>query len=316
MKIIFAGTPDFAVPTLQSLLNSTHEICAVYTQPDRPAGRGQKLNQSPVKMLAMAANLPIFQPENFKNVQDLAQLQALEADLMVVVAYGLILPQAVIDTPRLGCINIHGSLLPRWRGAAPIHRAIMAGDTETGVTIMRIVKKLDAGDMLHKEYVSIGNHDTSQNLHDKLAHLGAVGLEKVFIQLQTDAVQAEQQDEKLVTYAHKLEKTEAVLEWSKSAIELDRQIRGLNAWPVAQTLYRGEILRIWRAQIVESVKKLAVAQVASDGKIMDVGTGEGVLRLLEVQLPGGKRMEIGAFLNAHQVDGIYLGVDAVIKSLI
>jgi methionyl-tRNA formyltransferase len=307
MKIIFAGTPDFAVPALQMLLDSEHEVCAVYTQPDRPAGRGRKLTPSPVKALAVAANLLVLQPENFKNPADLEQLKAFNADLMVVVAYGLILPQAVIDAPRLGCINIHGSLLPRWRGAAPIHRAVMAGDTETGVTIMRIVKKLDAGDMLHKEICPIAEHDTSSDLHDKLAQLGAIGLLKVIAQIQAGTVVAQVQDESLVTYAHKLEKAEAILDWSKSAIELDRQIRGLNAWPVAQTLYRGEVLRIWRAQIVETATQLAVGQVASDGKVMDVGTGDGVLRLLEVQLPGGKRLEIGSFLNAHQVDGIHLG---------
>jgi methionyl-tRNA formyltransferase len=307
MKIIFAGTPEFAVPALQMLIDSEHEICAVYTQPDRPAGRGRKLTASPVKELALKANLPVYQPENFKSDADLAQLKAFNADLMIVVAYGLILPQAVIDTPRLGCLNIHGSLLPRWRGAAPIHRAIMAGDKETGITIMRIVKKLDAGDMLHKEQVPIGEHDCSSDLHDKLAQLGAVGLAKVLTQLENGTVQAEPQDEALVTYAHKLEKAESEIDWSKSAIELDRQIRGLNAWPVAQTLYKGEVFRIWRAQELETGEKLAPGQVKSDGKNMDVGTGSGVLRLLEVQLPGGKRMEISAFLNAHQVDGISLG---------
>ena len=307
MKIIFAGTPDFAVPALQTLIDSGHEICAVYTQPDRPAGRGRKLTPSPVKALALTAGLPVYQPENFKAEADLQQLQALNADLMVVVAYGLILPQAVIDVPHLGCINIHGSLLPRWRGAAPIHRAIIAGDTETGVTIMRIVKKLDAGDMLHKEICPIGEHDTSSDLHDKLAQMGAAGLAKVIAQIQEGTVVAEVQDENLVTYAHKLEKAEAVLDWSKSAIELDRQIRGFNPFPVAQTLYRGEVLRIWRAEVLETASKLNSGEVHSDGKHLDVGTGSGVLRLLEVQLPGGKRIETPAFLNTHSVDGIRLG---------
>jgi methionyl-tRNA formyltransferase len=307
MKIIFAGTPDFAVPALQSLLDSAHDICAVYTQPDRPARRGQKLTPSPVKACALAAGIPVYQPENFKAADDLAQFQALNADLMVVVAYGLILPQVVIDTPRLGCINIHGSLLPRWRGAAPIHRAVIAGDTETGITIMRIVKKLDAGDMLYKMACPIGAEDSTQVLYDKLAQLGAVGLLKVIAQLQAGTVVAEVQDEALVTYAHKLEKTEATLDWSKSAIELDRQIRGLNDWPVAQTLYRGEVLRIWRAKISALPLKLAAGEVHKEKKTLLVGTGSGNLELLEVQLPGGKRLEISAFLNAHSVDGIRLG---------
>lgn len=308
MKIIFAGTPDFAVPALQMLIDSEHEVCAVYTQPDRPAGRGRKLTPSPVKALALTADLPVYQPENFKDAVNLEQLQSFKADLMVVVAYGLILPQAVIDSPRLGCINIHGSLLPRWRGAAPIHRAVMAGDTETGVTIMQIVKKLDAGDMLHKETCPIAEHDTSNDLHDKLAQLGAIGLLKVITQIQAGTVVAEVQDESLVTYAHKLEKSEAVLDWSKTAVELDRQIRGLNAWPVAQTLYRGEVLRIWRAMVTETSMNLDAGEIYSDGKHLDVGTGNGALRLLEVQLPGGKRMEISAFLNAHSVANIRLGV--------
>jgi len=308
MKIIFAGTPEFAVPALHYLLNSGHEICAVYTQPDRPAGRGRTLRPSPIKTLALAENVPVYQPESFKAEADIAQLRAWQADLMVVVAYGLILPQAVIDAPRLGCINIHGSLLPRWRGAAPIHRALMAGDTQTGITIMKIIKQLDAGDMLHKEYLSIQATDTASDLHDKLAQLGAVGLEKVIAQIEAGTVVAQVQDENLVTYAHKLEKTEAMLDWSKSAVELDRQIRGLNPWPVAQTLYQGEILRIWRAEILtETESHLSAGQILESSKTFDVGTGAGVLRLLEVQLPGGKRIESKAFLNAHPVNGIQLG---------
>jgi methionyl-tRNA formyltransferase len=295
------------VPTLQMLLDSEHEVCAVYTQPDRPAGRGRKLQPSPVKELALKTGIPVFQPETLKTDEDLRQIASFNADLMVVVAYGVILTQAVLDTPRLGCINVHGSLLPRWRGAAPIQRAIMAGDEKTGVTIMRMVRKLDAGDMLHKEECVIGPNDTASDLHDKLAHLGAVGLAKVLEQIKAGTVHAEKQDEALVTYAEKLEKSEAVLDWAQPAEQLARKVRGLNAWPVAQTLCRGEILRIWRAEAINADTNAEPGSVRCANKTMDVATGKGMLRLHEVQLPGGKRMSIQAFLNAHDVDALKLG---------
>ncbi len=307
MKIIFAGTPDFAVPALQMLIQSKHEVCAVYTQPDRPAGRGRKLSPSPVKSLALENGLAVFQPETLKTDEDLKQLVSLDADILVVVAYGIILTQAVLDTPKLGCINIHGSLLPRWRGAAPIHRAIMAGDEETGVTIMRVIKKLDAGDMLHKETCPITSETTSSDLHDKLADLGAIGLEKVLFQMEEGSLNAEVQDESLVTYAEKLEKSEALLDWGLPAIELDRKIRGLNSWPVAQTIFKDKVLRIWKASIAEDENNLPSGSVVQQGKKMLVSTGVGVIELLEVQLPGGKRMDIQSFLNAHDVDGVQLG---------
>ena len=307
MKIIFAGTPDFAVPALQMLIESGHEICAVYTQPDRPAGRGRKLTAGPVKTLALTAGIPVFQPETLKAEEDLKQLSLFEADLMIVVAYGLILPQAVLDIPKQGCINIHGSLLPRWRGAAPIHRALIAGDEKTGVTIMLVVKKLDAGDMLHKEECAITAESTSSDLHDKLADLGAIGLKKVLTQINAGTLLAEKQDESLVTYAEKLEKSESVLDWALSAVELDRQIRGLNSWPVAQTLYQGKVLRIWKSSVTEDESNQPPSTVRLHDKRMSVATGKGVLDLLEVQLPGKKRMDILAFLNAHDVDGVKLG---------
>ncbi len=311
MKIIFAGTPDFAVPALQMLLDSEHEVIGVYTQPDRPSGRGRKLKPSPVKALALDAGLDVYQPENFKQAEDLQTLQNLEADVMVVVAYGLILPQAVLDAPKQGCLNIHGSLLPRWRGAAPIHRAVIAGDSETGVTIMQVVKKLDAGDMLLKEVCPITGDDTSSDLHDKLSDLGAIGLEKVLVQMETETLNPERQDESLVIYAHKLEKSESLLDWQQSALELDRKIRGLNSWPVAQTRYQGLNLRVWLSKLYtgENHQTLDAGEVYSDGKKqMLVGTGDGVLSLLEVQLPNKKRMPIHAFLNAHEVNGVRLGV--------
>lgn len=308
MKIIFAGTPEFAVPCLQVLLDSEHEVCAVYTQPDRPAGRGRKLQPSPVKELALSAGIPVFQPLTLKTDEDLQQISALNADLMVVVAYGMILTQAVLDVPRLGCINVHASLLPRWRGAAPIQRALMAGDEHSGVTIMQIVRKLDAGDMLHKESCAIEPTDTASALHDKLSALGAIGLVKVLAQLEAGTVQPEVQDEALVTYAEKLEKSEAVIDWTQAAADIARKVRGLNAWPVAQTLYQDKVLRIWQAQTLdEKAVGLQAGVVRSVDKNMDVATGQGWLRLLEVQLPGGKRMPVQAFLSAHDADGVKLG---------
>jgi methionyl-tRNA formyltransferase len=307
MRIVFAGTPEFAVPTLQALIDAGHDVCGVYTQPDRPAGRGRKLTASPVKQLALTHSIPVYQPENFKIPESKAELSALQADLMVVIAYGLILPQAVIDTPKLGCINVHGSLLPRWRGAAPIHRAVMAGDAKTGITIMKVVKKLDAGDMLLKVECPITATDTSSSLHDALAELGAAALVEVVSQYQQGTVIAEPQDDALVTYAHKLEKHEAVLDWQQSAIELDRKIRGLNAWPVAQTVFKGEVLRIWNCSLIDSTGTMQPGTISCADHALDVATGNGMLRLLEVQLPGGKRIAGKDFINAHHADGEQLG---------
>jgi methionyl-tRNA formyltransferase len=308
MKIIFAGTPDFAVPTLQALLESAHEVRAVYTQPDRPAGRGRKLTASPVKTVALSANIPVFQPENFKLSEDIETLAHLDADLLVVVAYGLILPQAVLDIPKLGCINVHGSLLPRWRGAAPIHRAVMAGDDKTGITIMKVVKKLDAGDMLYKLECAITPSDTSSSLHDQLAKLGAKGLIETLRLLEQGLCNPEPQNEALVTYAQKLEKSEAQLDWQESALALDRKVRGLNAWPVAQTLFKGEVLRVWQCKVIDGEGSLPIGTINTDNHALDVTTGQGLLRLLEVQLPGGKRIAGKDFLNAQHAQGVELGL--------
>ena len=307
MKIIFAGTPDFAVPSLQMLLASKHEVCAVYTQPDRPAGRGRHNHISPVKELALKHLIPVFQPLTLKTEEDLQQLMSFNADLMVVVAYGMILTQAALDAPRLGCINVHGSLLPRWRGAAPIQRALMAGDEKTGVTIMQIVRKLDAGDMLLKEEYVIADNDSAGDLHDKLAELGAIGLNKVLAQMEAGTLHIEPQDESLVTYAEKLTKSEAIIDWAQPANTIALKVRGLNAWPVAQTLYQDNVLRIWRAEALAIETDLEPGIVNSQNKNIDVATGKGLLRLHEVQLPGGKRMTAQAFLNAHHVNGVKLG---------
>jgi methionyl-tRNA formyltransferase len=265
------------------------------------------LHPSPVKALALATGIPVFQPLTLKTDEDLQQLAALNADLMVVVAYGMILTQAVLDLPPLGCINVHGSLLPRWRGAAPIQRALMAGDEKTGVTIMKIVRKLDAGDMLHKEELAISSQDTSNDLYLKLADLGAIGLAKVLTQLENGTLKPETQDESLVTHAEKLDKSEATIDWTQSAEAISRKIRGLNPWPVAQTDYQGQVLRIWQAEALDETSDLPAGSISSAHKKLDVATGQGIVRLLEVQLPSGKRMTAQSFLNAHAVNGVKLG---------
>lgn len=307
MKIIFAGTPAFAVPSLQALIDAGHHICAVYTQPDRPAGRGRHLTPSPVKVLALQAGIPVYQPDTLKTPEALAELCALEADLMVVVAFGMLLPQTVLDAPKLGCINVHASLLPRWRGAAPIQRAIMAGDAETGVTIMQITLKLDAGDMLHKAVLKIGDNDTASDVHDQLAVLGAKGLHTVLAQIAAGTVQPEPQTEVLVTYAEKLHKPEATIDWTQSALQLSRQVRGLYGWPVAQTLWQGQVLRIWRAHALAGEITVAPGTVRQDNQTLKVATGAGWLSLEEVQLPGGKRLNIHDFVHAHALDDVRLG---------
>lgn len=307
MRIIFAGTPEFAVPSLQKLIDLGHDVCAVYTQPDRPAGRGQHLQPSPVKVLALAHNIPVLQPLTLKTDDEFQTFQNFNADLMVVVAYGMMLPQTVLDAPRFGCINGHGSLLPRWRGAAPIQRAVIEGDKETGVTIMQIVKKLDAGDMLHKEVYAIKPTDTSAIVHDELSKLSAIGLEKVLQQIKNGTLHAESQDENLMTYAAKLTKEEATIDWSESAEKLVRKIHGLNPKPVAQTIYNGLVMKVWNAEVLDETTNLSAGQVRCTTKTLDVASGNGFVRIHELQLPNGKRMSATAFLAAHDVNGATLG---------
>lgn len=307
MKIVFAGTPEFAVPTLGMLLESPHEVCAVYTQPDRPSGRGQKLKPSPVKELAQSRGVSVYQPVTLKDPDEQERLRSLEADLMVVVAYGLILPKPILEIPRLGCVNVHASLLPRWRGAAPIQRAILAGDEVTGITIMRVEPRLDAGPMLHKKICRIAPLETAGELHDRLARLGAEALAEVLPAIEAGTVRPEVQDETQVTYAAKLEKHEARLDWTMAAVYLERRVRAFNPWPVAETLYRGQTLRIWLAESLDEPASAEPGTILDRDRTLDVATGSGVLRLLEVQLPGGKRMPAQAFLNAHPVKSERLG---------
>lgn len=309
MRIIFAGTPDFAAETLKALLNSEHEICAVYTQPDRPAGRGRKLTPSPVKQLAQEHDIPVEQPLNFKSEDSVATLAAYEADLMVVVAYGLLLPQNVLDTPKLGCINVHASLLPRWRGAAPIQRAILAGDKETGVGIMKMEAGLDTGPVLLEARCPIYNSDTAQILHDRLAELGANALLQSLIDIEAKLANAKPQDDSQTTYASKLDKKEAAIDWQQAAEEILRQINAFNPWPVAQTSWRGDTMRIWLAELSDISKTAepgTVIQVSKQG--IDIATGNGTLRITQLQVPGKRAMQVQDFLNANSIDiGEHLG---------
>ncbi|NOS98926.1 MAG: methionyl-tRNA formyltransferase [Methylotenera sp.] len=311
MKIIFAGTPEFAVPALAALIEAGHEITMVLTQPDRPAGRGMQLKASPVKQLALAHHLNVFQPESLKPADVQAHIAAVNADAMIVAAYGLIIPTLVLNMPKFGCYNIHASLLPRWRGAAPIHRSILAGDTETGVTIMEVVPALDAGAMISKGVVPILDTDTTQTLHDALAKIGADLMVQAMKALATNGVlSSTPQDESLVTYAHKLEKSESKIDWQKSAVEISRQVRGFNPFPVATAQFRGETCRIWFAT-VSSLNTLNLKQSAKAGEIIDLGAslganihaacGQGVLELVELQMPGGKRQTAQQFVQSRQV---------------
>ena len=310
MRIVFAGTPDFAVPALNALIASNHQLVGVYTQPDRPSGRGRKLSASPVKCVAEQCGIPVYQPVSLRESAAIQQLRGLQPDVMVVVAYGLILPSQVLEIPTKECINIHASLLPRWRGAAPIHRAIICGDQQTGITIMRMQATLDTGPILLQRSISI-QQQTSAELFKQLAESGAEALLSVIATIESGTIQAQIQDESLATYAKKISKEEARLDWQQPAQVLARQIRGLNPWPVANTLLNDKTLRIWQAQpATHSADKnlgLQPGQIVSDGrKQFQVVTGDGLLGLLEVQLPGGKRLTAAQFLNAHQVDGLQL----------
>ncbi|MEI4957889.1 methionyl-tRNA formyltransferase [Aeromonas caviae] len=301
LKLIFAGTPDFAARHLAALLSSSHEVVAVYTQPDKPAGRGQKLTASPVKELALAHDLPVYQPASLRNEAAQAELAALGADLMVVVAYGLILPKAVLDTPRLGCINVHGSLLPRWRGAAPIQRSIWAGDAETGVTIMQMDVGLDTGAMIRKVTCPIASDETSASLYDKLAGLGPQALVDTLDAMAAGDTAAEPQDDALANYAEKLSKEEARIDWSMDAVAIERCIRAFNPWPISWFDVAGQTVKVWQAEVVaQDHGQAAGTLLKADKQGIEVATGQGVLRLLTLQPPGKKAMSVSDLLNSRR----------------
>lgn len=311
LRIIFAGTPDFAARHLDILLSSQHQVIGVFTQPDRPAGRGNKLTPSPVKVLSEQHNLPVFQPASLRSEENRQLIAALNADVMVVVAYGLILPKCVLDMPRLGCINVHGSLLPRWRGAAPIQRALWAGDQETGVTIMQMDIGLDTGDMLHKCACPITTEDTSASLYQKLAYLGPQALLITLQQLAIGSVQPQKQDESLANYAEKLSKDEARLNWSLSAQQLARCVRAFNPWPVSFFMMDGAPVKVWNAYPKDKKHQAKLGTIIqADKQGIEVATADSVLVITELQPAGKKRMSVQDLLNSrhekfsvgHQID--------------
>lgn len=315
LRIIFAGTPEFSVAPLQALLDSEHEVIAVYTQPDRPAGRGRKLTASPVKQLAEKYDIAVYQPQSLKDEEAQQALKTLDADIMIVVAYGLILPQVVLDMPKLGCLNIHASLLPRWRGAAPIQRAIESGDKETGVTIMQMNAGLDTGDMLSKITTEITAEDSAQSLHDRLSIIGCEALLNTLQKIEQQTVKAEVQDETLVTYAEKMHKEEALIDWQQPALKIVRKIQAFNPWPVAFTNFEDKALRVWQARLLTAEEQVEfepkinaktnlpglVIALSKSGLI--IHAGDQPICVQQLQPAGKKAMAAYDFAQARKLEG-------------
>ena len=313
-RIIFAGSPEFAVPTLDALLASRHEVVAVLTQPDRPSGRGRSLQPGPVKVAAQVADVPVLQPVSLKDADIQQKLLELSPDLMIVVAYGMLLPEEVLAIPSAGCINVHASLLPRWRGASPIQSAILAGDTETGISIMRMDIGLDTGPVYCMEKLAIAAHESAGELHDRLATLGGKLLARTIDPILESKVRPIAQSATGVSYAGRINKADGQIDWTDSAVAIDRRIRAYNPWPVAQTSLDGKQLRCWSSRVAEPYATETAANSAVPGTVLgstDAGiavlTGKGVLVLTEVQAPGRNRVAALDFAHSHSLDNVILG---------
>jgi len=317
LRVVFAGTPDFSVPALRMLFESHHQVVAVYCQPDRPSGRGRKLTAGPVKAFALQQELAVEQPLSLKDPLVFDTLSNYQPDVMVVVAYGLLLPAEVLKLPRLGCLNIHASLLPRWRGAAPLQRAIAAGDHESGVTIMLMDEGLDTGPMLHRLSVPISPDMTAADLHDEAAEAGASALLKTLDLWATGQINPQPQDNSLANYANKLSKSEAEIDWSTDVESIHRLIMAFNPWPITQSLYQGKMMRIWRSRLpaTDSIADLPDRTSTTPGQVcvsdnsLFICCGDGWLELLEVQLPGKQRMPVAEFLKGNSPHGDVLGAE-------
>lgn len=303
LSIVFAGTPAFAATILQALLEDKHRIICVYTQPDRPAGRGRKVRPGPVKTLATEAGLPVRQPERFGKAE-CAHLAGLRADVMLVIAYGLLLPHAALEAPRLGCINIHTSLLPRWRGAAPIQRALLAGDTKTGISFMQMVEALDAGPVLHQVSTEMRPGDTTAQLRQRLAQSAASEMSGVLDRLAGGEITPKAQEVSRILYAPKVDKCEALIDWSESAVQIERKVRAFNDWPVAYSHLEKQRVRIWEAHPLMRSADEPPGAVLEARKGIEVATGEGVLDINRLQMPGGKPLSAHDFVNAHDLRGL------------
>ena len=317
VRLVFAGSPDFAVPSLKHLIASQHEVVAVLTQPDRPSGRGRRLTSGPVKRYALQHDLPVYQPVSLQHQDVQDRLAAFAPDLMIIVAYGLLLPPAVLALPSAGCVNVHASVLPRWRGASPIQAAILAGDRQTGVSIMQMAAGLDTGPVFAVEQTDIGRCETAGELHDRLAELGAGLLVRCLDPILAGTLTPSPQSEADATYAARISKTDALIDWSQPAADIDRQVRAYNPWPVAETVLDGQRMRCWRSVTVAEdappdrppIRTGQVEAATQDG--IDVRTGRGVLRIVELQMPGRRRMNAGDFARGSDILGKILGPGAL-----